>query len=143
MNALAALSQILSGAALAGFSGVTLWLLMRPRARMAALMPAPRWQVLAAAATALWCAALAIFSPGSSEALAVQMIRDGAMLGWLAATFWSSRAPMPRPLRLILRMLATICLLAFLLGAAAHLRAGTAAAPWMKPTLTFTAIANP
>jgi len=140
VNALAALSQILSGAALAGFSGVTLWLLMRPRARMAALMPAPRWQVLAAAATALWCAALAIFSPGSSEALAVQMIRDGAMLGWLAATFWSSRAPMPRPLRLILRMLATICLLAFLLGAAAHLRAGTAAAPWMKPTLTFTAM---
>src|SRR3546814_8720275 len=37
-------------------------------------------------------------------------------------------------------MLATICLLAFLLGAAAHLRAGAAAAPWMKPTLTFTAM---
>src|SRR3546814_8319701 len=47
---------------------------------------------------------------------------------------------MPRPLRLILRMLATICLLAFLLGAAAHLRAGAAAAPWMKPTLTLTAM---
>ena len=137
---LATLPHILSGAALASFSGVTLWLLMRPRARMAALMPAPRWQVTAAAATALWCAALTIFSPGTSEALVVQMVRDGAMLGWLGATFWSPRAPMPRPLRLILRMLATICLLAFLLGAAAHLRAGAAAAPWMKPTLTFTAM---
>ena len=140
MSALAGLSQILSTLALAGFSGVTLWLLMRPRARMAALMPAPRWQVLAAAATALWCAALTVFSPGTSEALVVQMIRDGAMLGWLGATFWSPRAPMPRPLRLILRMLATICLLAFLLGAAAHLGAGAAAASWMKPTLTFTAM---
>ncbi|HET6525785.1 XrtA/PEP-CTERM system histidine kinase PrsK [Sphingopyxis sp.] len=140
MNALATLSPILSVVALAGFAGVTLWLLMRPRARMAALMPAPRWQVAAAAATTLWCAALTIFSPGTSEALVVQMIRDGAMLGWLGATFWSPRAPMPRPLRLILRMLATICLLAFLLGAAAHLRAGAGAAPWMKPTLTFTAM---
>ncbi|MFC3786242.1 putative PEP-CTERM system histidine kinase [Sphingopyxis italica] len=140
MSALAGLSQILSTLALAGFSGVTLWLLMRPRARMAALMPAPRWQVTAAAATALWCAALTVFSPGTSEALVVQMIRDGAMLGWLGATFWSPRAPMPRPLRLILRMLATICLLAFLLGAAAHLGAGAAAASWMKPTLTFTAM---
>ena len=137
---LATLPHILSGAALASFSGVPLWLLMRPRARMAALMPAPRWQVTAAAATALWCAALTVFSPGTSEALVVQMIRDGAMLGWLGATFWSPRAPMPRPLRLILRMLATICLLAFLLGAAAHLGAGAAAASWMKPTLTFTAM---
>ena len=137
---LAALSHILSILALAGFAGVTLWLLMRPRARMAALMPAPRWQLLAAAATALWCAALTIYSPGTSEALVVQMVRDGAMLGWLAATFWSPRTPMPRPLRLILRMLATICLLAFLLGAAAHWRAGPAAAPWMKPTLTFSAM---
>ena len=140
VSALATLSHILSVTALAAFLGVTLWLLMRPRARMAALMPAPRWQVTAAAATALWCAALTVFSPGTSEALVVQMIRDGAMLGWLGATFWSPRAPMPRPLRLILRMLATICLLAFLLGAAAHLGAGAAAASWMKPTLTFTAM---
>ena len=130
MSALATLSHILSVVALAGFTGVTLWLLMRPSARMAALMPAPRWLVAAAAATALWCAALAVFSPGSSEALVVQMVRDGAMLGWLGATFWSPRAPMPRPLRLILRMLATICLLAFLLGAAAHLRPGAA---WSSP----------
>jgi putative PEP-CTERM system histidine kinase len=140
VSALATLSQILSALALAGFSGVTLWLLMRPRGRMAALMPAPGWQVLAVAATALWCAALTIFSPGASEALVAQMVRDAAMLGWLGATFWSPRAPMPRPLRLILRMLATICLLAFLLGAAAHLRAGADAAPWMAPTLTFTAM---
>ena len=138
MSALATLSHILSVVALVGFTGVTLWLLMRPRARMAALMPAPL--PASAAATALWCAALTVFSPGTSEALVVQMIRDGAMLGWLGATFWSPRAPMPRPLRLILRMLATICLLAFLLGAAAHLGAGAAAASWMKPTLTFTAM---
>src|SRR3546814_15873835 len=52
---LAALSHLLAGAALAGFAGVTLWLLSRPRARMAALMPAPKWLVAAAVATALWC----------------------------------------------------------------------------------------
>ena len=59
----AGLSQILSGLALAGFAGVALWLLMRPRARMAALMPAPRLLIAAAAATALWCAAGAVFAP--------------------------------------------------------------------------------
>ena len=140
MGALTGLSQILSGLASAGFVGVTLWLLMRPRVRMAALMPAPRRLALAAAATAIWCAAVTIFSPGSSQSLVVQTVRDLAMLGWLSATFWSPRAPMSRPLRLILRMLATICLLTLLLGAVAHLHAGAEAEPWMTPTLTFAAM---
>ena len=139
MSALAGLSQILSGLALAGFAGVTLWLLMRPRARMAALMPAPRLLAATAAATTLWCAALTFSSPGSWHSLVVQTLRDLAMLIWLGATFWSARAPMSRPLRLIARMLATICLLTLFLGAAAHFRAGAAAEPWMAPALGFAA----
>ena len=138
--ALAGLSQILSGLALAGFVGVALWLLARPRARRAALMPAPQRLTMAAGATALWCAALYAFSPGASQALVVQALRDLAMLGWLGATFWSAQAPMSRPLRLILSMLATICLLTIVLGAAAHWRAGVGAEPWMTPTLTFAAM---
>lgn len=137
---LTSLSQMLSGVTLAGFVGVTLWLLARSPTRMAALMPAPRLLGLTAAATALWCAAIYIFSPASSQALVVQALRDLAMLGWLSGTFWSRRAPMTRPLRLILRMLATICLLTLVLGAVAHLGAGTAAEPWMTPTLTFAAM---
>jgi len=140
VGALAGLSQILSGLALAGFAGATLWLLTRPRARVAALMPAPRRLAAAAAATALWCAALLIFGPGSSQSLVVQTVRDLAMLSWLGQTFWSPGAPMSRPLRLILRMLATICVLTLLLGATAHLRAGAAAEPWMTPALTFAAV---
>lgn len=140
MGAFAGLSQILSGLALAGFAGVTLWLLMRPRARMAALVSAPRLLTATAAATALWCMAIFLYSPGSSQSLVVQTLRDLAMLIWLGATFWSPRAPMSRPLRLILRMLATICVLTLLLGAAAHLRAGAAAESWMTPTLGFAAV---
>lgn len=137
---LGGVSEILSVLALVGFSAVALWLLARPPARMAALMPAPRMLTLAAAATALWCAVLALFTPGSSQAMVAQPLRDLAMLGWLATTFWSPGAPMSRPLRLILRMLATICLLTLVLGAAAHWRAGAAAEPWMTPTLTFAAM---
>ena len=62
MSAIAGLSQILSGLALAGFTGVTLWLLMRPRARMAALIPAPRWQVAAPSRTI--CTTSASDDPG-------------------------------------------------------------------------------
>jgi putative PEP-CTERM system histidine kinase len=130
----------LSVLALVGFSVVTLWLLARPTSRMAVLMPAPRLLTLAATATALWCASLALFAPGSSQALVAQALRDVTMLGWLAATFWSAAAPMTRPLRLILRMLMTIAALALVLGAAAHWRAGAAAEPWMAPTLTFAAM---
>jgi len=137
---LTGLSEILSVLALVGFSAVTLWLLARSKARMAALMPTPRQLTFAAAATALWCAALALFAPGSSQALVAQALRDAAMLGWLAATFWSPAAPMSRPLRLILRMLMTICVLTLVLGAAAHWRAGAEAEPWMAPTLTFAAM---
>ena len=80
MGPLTGLSQILSGLALAGFAGVALWLLMRPRARMAALMPAPRLLAATAAATALWCASLTAYGPGSSQSLVVQTVRDLAML---------------------------------------------------------------
>lgn len=139
MSALTGLSQILSGLALAGFTGVTLWLLTRSHARMAALMPAPRLLAATAAATAFWCVAMTIFGPGSSQSLVAQTVRDFAMLLWLGATFWPPHAAMSPPLRLIARMLATICVLTLLLGAAAHLRAGAAAEPWMSPTLGFAA----
>ncbi|MBN8846459.1 MAG: PEP-CTERM system histidine kinase PrsK, partial [Sphingomonadales bacterium] len=116
MAPLAGLSEILSALALAAFSGVTLWLLARPRARMAVLMPAPRWLAIASAATALWCAALYVWTPGSSEALVAQTLRDLAMLGWLRATFWSPAAPMSRPLRLVLRLLVTTSAMTLLVG---------------------------
>ncbi|WP_310249253.1 XrtA/PEP-CTERM system histidine kinase PrsK [Sphingopyxis sp. BE259] len=137
---LGGVSEILSVLALVGFSAATLWLLARPSARMSALMPTPWMLTVAAGATALWCAPLALFGPGSSQAMVAQALRDLAMLGWLSTTFWSSGAPMSRPLRLILRMLVTICLLTLVLGAAAHWRAGAAAAPWMTPTMTFAAM---
>lgn len=140
MISLADVSAMLSGFALAGFAGVTLWLLTRPRERMAALMPAPRALVVAAAAIALWSAALYAFAPGSPKAMVVQALRDLALLGWLGATFWSSGAPISRPLRLILRLLVTICLLALLLGSAALLRGGAAGGDWIAPTLTVAAM---
>lgn len=137
---LTGLSETFAVLALVGFSVVALWLLARPKARMAVLMPAPRLLTLAAAATALWCAALAQFGPGSSQAFVVQTLRDLAMLGWLSATFWSPAAPMSRPLRLILRMLITIAALALVLGAVAHWYAGAEAEPWMAPTLILAAM---
>ncbi|MDK2761020.1 MAG: PEP-CTERM system histidine kinase PrsK [Sphingopyxis sp.] len=140
MTALSGLSQILSALALTGFAAVTLWLLVRGRARMAALMPAPHLLTLSAAATALWCAAVYAFAPGSPQALIVQTLRDAAMLIWLGGTFWSRRAPMSRPLRLILRMLVTICILTLALGGIAHLVAGAGAESWMGPTLNFAAM---
>lgn len=133
--ALAGLSHILSSLALAGFAGVTLWLLMRVRGRMAALMPAPGYLVGAAAATAIWCAALTVFSPGSSQALVAQALRDLAMLAWAGATYWSPQAPMSRPLRLIWMLLVTICLVTLLIGGGAHLRGGAAMGAWQIPAL--------
>ena len=124
MGALADISIILGGLALAGFGGVTIWLLMRPRERMAALMPSFGWLVGAAAASTLWCATAYVFGPGSAEALVGRALRNIAMLGWLAATFWNERAPMSRPLRLIQRLLVTFCLVAFLFGGAVWLRQG-------------------
>lgn len=138
--ALAGLSEILSALALVAFAGVGLWLLARPRARMIALMPAPRWLAAAAAGTAIWCAALYVWAPGSSQALAVQALRDLAMLGWLRATFWSPAAPMSRPLRLILRLLVTISAAMLLIGGAAHWERGAGAAEWLGSALTISAM---
>ena len=125
---LAELSPILSVCAFAGFVGVFLWLLTRSRQRMAALMPAPGRLILAAAGTAIWCAAIAVWSPGSSQVLVAQAVRDLTMLGWLAGSFWSAGAPMSRPLRLILRLLVTIGAIMLVLGGAAHWQYGSAAA---------------
>ncbi|WP_447762277.1 XrtA/PEP-CTERM system histidine kinase PrsK [Sphingopyxis panaciterrae] len=138
--ALGDLITILSALAVVGFIGVTLWLATRPRARMAVLVPAPRWLVAAAAATTLWCAALFVFAPGSSEALVAQSLRNAAMLGWLGATFWSSQAPMSRPQRLIVRLLVTISLISLFFGGAAHLRDGAAAGQWVGPALEIAAM---
>ncbi|WP_338425289.1 XrtA/PEP-CTERM system histidine kinase PrsK [Sphingopyxis kveilinensis] len=140
MSGLDSLSQILSAMALAGFAGAALWLLVRPRQRMAALMPAPRLLALAAATSALWAGAMMAFTPGAPQVIVAQMLRDLAMLMWLGATFWSPRAPMSRPLRLIARMLATICLLTLLFGGAAFLFGGAAADPWMGRTLVIVAM---
>jgi putative PEP-CTERM system histidine kinase len=137
---LTGLSKILSVLALVGFAVVALWLLARPKARMAVLMPAPRMLTLTAAATALWCAALALFGPGSSQAFVVQTLRDLAMLGWLSVTFWTAAAPMTRPLRLILRMLMTICVVTFVFGAAAYWRVGMEAGAWITPALIVAAM---
>lgn len=140
MTMLAGLSDILSGLALAGFCGVALWLLLRPHGRLAALMPAPSWLIAAAVAIAVWCTALYYFTPGASQTLVAQALRDVAMLGWLSATFWAAGTPMSRPLRLILRLLVTICLIALLLGGAAHLRDGAAADAWVGPALAVAAM---
>jgi putative PEP-CTERM system histidine kinase len=140
MAPLAAFSEILSALAFAGFTGVSLWLLARPRARMAALMPAPRWLAAVALAAAAWCAALYVWMPGSSEALVAQPLRDLAMLGWLRATFWSATAPMSRPLRLVLRLLVTISGATLLVGAAAHWQRGAEAAEWLGPALAISAM---
>lgn len=137
---LAGLSDILSALALAAFAGVALWLLARPRSRMLVLMPAPRWLAIAAAATAAWCGALYVWSPGSSQALVVQALRDLAMLGWLRMTFWSPSAPMSRPLRLVLRLLITISGAMLLIGGAAHWRHGAEAAEWLGSTLAISAM---
>jgi hypothetical protein len=89
---------------------------------MAALMVAPHRLALAAAATAVWCGGDRHFL---SRLVAVAGRADGARpsrcSAWLAATFWSPRTPMSRSLRLILLMLGTICVMALLLGAVAHL----------------------
>lgn len=140
MSGLDTLSQILSAIALAGFAGAALWLLVRPRQRMAALMPAPRLLAFAAGASALWAAAMMAFTPDAPQVIVAQMLRDLAMLIWLGATFWSPPAPMSRPLRLIARMLATICLLTLTLGTAAFWFGGAAADPWMGRTLVFAAM---
>ena len=138
MATLGALSQLLSALAFAGFGGVALWLLSRPRARMAALMPSPRWLIAAAIASAIWCAALYRFAPGSSEAMVARPLRDLAMLGWLGATFWPAQAPMPGP-RLILRLLVTICAIALVGGIAAHMQSAAAGA-WLSPALDVSAM---
>ena len=139
MATLGALSQLLSALAFAGFGGVALWLLSRPRERMAALMPAPRWLVVAAIASAVWCAALYRFAPGSSQAMVARSLRDLAMLGWLGATFWPAPAPMPAPLRLILRLLVTIAAITLVGGIAVHMRSAAAGA-WLGPTLGASAM---
>jgi len=137
MGPLAALSDLLAAAALAGFAGATLWLLSRPRRRMAALMPAPRWLVVAAAASALWCLPVWLSGPGSNEALVGRMLRDIAWLGWLGATFWTERAPMSRPLRLIRRVLVTICAVATAAATIAQASGGLLAQPAMAPGLAI------
>jgi putative PEP-CTERM system histidine kinase len=140
MTALAAFSQLLATLALTGFAGVTLWLLSRSRARMAVLMPAPAWLVVAAGTTALWCLLVHLFGPASVQALAGRALRNIGWLGWLGATFWNARAPMSRPLRLILRLLVTLCVVAAVGGTAAYLRGGLLSAEWMTPGLAIVAM---
>ena len=140
MSGLVGLSAILAGLSFAGFAGVTLWLLTRPRARMAALMPSFGWLVAAAAAMALWSATAWAYQPASPEALVARALRNAVMLGWLGATFWNARAPMSRPLRLIQRMLVTFCLVALAFGTTVWLREGSVPAAWAAPGLALVAM---
>lgn len=140
MGVLAGLSEILSALAFAGFAGATLWLALRPRARMAALMPSFGWLVAAAAAMALWAAATWAYQPASPEALVARALRNAVMLGWLGATFWNARAPMSRPLRLIQRMLITFCLVALGFGSIVWLREGGVPGEWAGPGLALVAM---
>ncbi|PZQ21035.1 MAG: PEP-CTERM system histidine kinase PrsK [Sphingopyxis macrogoltabida] len=131
-----ALPALLSAIALAAFAGVTLWLAMRPRARMAALMPSPRWLIFAAMGMTGWCVGLYVFGPGSSQALVIQGLRDLIILAWLGATFWPRQhAPMSRSLRLILRLLLTMCAISFAFGVVAHWHGGAPAAYWVDQAL--------
>ena len=141
MAALAGLLQLFAALAFVGFAGAALWLLMRPRARMAALMPAPGRLTAAAAATAVWCGALYGWPAASPQVLAGQAIRDLALLGWLAATFWPRHAPMPRPLRLILRLLVTICLIGLLLAVISAREGGEAEEALSAPLVIMAMIA--
>ena len=139
MPTLATLADIFSALAFIGYGGVTLWLLARPRERMAALMPAPRWLTIAAAATMAWSASLYIFAPGASQVLVAQTLRDLAILGWLAATFWPKPAIMAGTQRLIFRMLVTICGISMIAGVVTHWRSAVAG-DWTGPSLAVSAM---
>lgn len=140
---LANIYSILAGLALLSFGGVTLWLIMRPRDRMADLMPSHGWLVLAAAAMTGWCGALYSFGPNGSDVMVLVALRNLVMLGWLGATFWTI-APPPRMLRLIRRLLVTICCVALFFGAASMLMEhGSAVAldqDWMYPGISVVAM---
>ncbi len=140
MTLLAGLTHLLAGLGTLGFSGAAIWLLVRPRARMAALLTAPRATIAAAAAMAVWCGALWLAGPDSAAALVVQPLRDAAILLWLGASFWSAAAPMGRPLRLVQRLLLTICFLMFGIGALSIWQGGDTAESWAAPTLAISAM---
>ncbi|MDZ3831027.1 MAG: XrtA/PEP-CTERM system histidine kinase PrsK [Sphingopyxis sp.] len=137
---LASLSHILSALAMTGFLAMLLWMLTHPAMRRAARGAAPVPLTAVVAGVALWCAALYGFGPGSVEALAVQPIRDLTMLYWCSGTFWSKRAPMPAPLRLIQKMLATICIVMLLLAIMPLLGVRIGDDTWLYFALTITAM---
>jgi putative PEP-CTERM system histidine kinase len=134
---------ILAGLAMLSFGGATIWLMTRPRKRMAALMPTHRWLVLAVGGMACWCASLYIFGPEGSNVLLGVALRNFAMLAWIAHTFWRAEPP-PRMLRLIFRLLMTICLVALLFGILAMLvvqgSSVTLEQDWMYPGLALVAM---
>ncbi len=142
-SALANIYSILAGLALLCFGGVTLWLIMRPSDRMAELMPSHRWLVLAAAAMTGWCGALYSFGPDGSDVLVLVALRNLVMLGWLGGTFWTTSPP-PRTLRLIRRLLMTICGVALFFGAVAMvMQYGSTVAldeDWMYPGISVVAM---
>ncbi|WP_260582986.1 XrtA/PEP-CTERM system histidine kinase PrsK [Sphingopyxis sp. PET50] len=137
MGALADFSAVVAGVTFAGFAAVTLWLMLRPRARMAALMPSFGWLIAAAGGMTLWSAGIWWAGPASPEAFAARTLSNVAVLGWLSATFWNARAPMSRPLRLILRLIATQLLVAAVFAAAVWTRQGAAAGAWIGPGLSI------
>ena len=137
MGALADFSAMVAGVTFAGFAAVTLWLMLRPRTRMAALMPSFGWLVAAAVGMTLWSAGVWLFGPSSPEAFAMRTLSNAAVLGWLATTFWNARAPMSRPLRLILRLIATQLIVAAIFSLVVWMREGASAGEWIGPGLSI------
>src|SRR3546814_11558758 len=84
----------------------------------------PYTTLFRSAATTIWSLSAYQFGPGSNAALAGRLLRNIAWLGWLGATFWTPEAPMSRPLRLIRRVLVTICSVAVFAAAVAQARGG-------------------
>ena len=137
MGSLADFSAMMAGVTFAGFAAVTLWLIARPRARMAALMPSFGWLIAAAAGMTLWSGGVWMFGPASPEAFTMRTVSNAAVLGWLTATFWNARAPMTRPLRLILRLIATQLVIAALVSAVVWTREGGLTGGWIGPGLSI------
>lgn len=114
------LGGIFATLALLAYSGGALWLLLRPKAAIAKLMPSRAALVAAMAGMAVWAWLWGRYGPVSAEEAVGNALRNLALLFWLAATFGPARG-YGRALssRLALLTLIMINLIAALFGALA------------------------
>ena len=116
LTMLTGLSEILSVLALVGFSAVALWLLARPKARMAVLMPAPRLLTLPQRRRRCGVRHWRCSGPDRRRRWSRRRCATWrCSAGWLRPS-GPHAAPMSRPLRLILRLLVTICVVTLVFG---------------------------